>query len=52
MSAPNGIGLAAVLLASLAARAEEGVAVSEATKDDSGFLVHEVRSPHFLATPR
>jgi S-formylglutathione hydrolase FrmB len=46
VNAANSIGLAAVLLASLAARAEEGVAVSEATKDDNGFLVHEVRSPY------
>jgi S-formylglutathione hydrolase FrmB len=44
------IGLTAVLLALPAIRADEGVTISEAKADDSGVLVHEVRSPYQAKT--
>jgi hypothetical protein len=38
--------LTLTLLAPPTPRADEGVSVSDAKKDDEGFLVHEVRSPY------
>ena len=46
MNAATCIGLTITLLAIPAVRADEPVAISEAKKDDNGFLVHEVRSPY------
>lgn len=43
MNAATGIGLIAALLAFPTVRADEAVTISEAKKDDNGFLVHEVR---------
>ena len=45
MNASTGIRLLVALLAVSTVRADEDVAISEARKDDDGFLVHEVRSP-------
>ena len=45
MNGAFGISLTFALLAVLNVRADEAVTISEAKKDDSGFLVHEVRSP-------
>jgi S-formylglutathione hydrolase FrmB len=42
----TGIGLTVALLAVQSVRADEAVTISEAKKDDNGFLVHEVRSPY------
>jgi S-formylglutathione hydrolase FrmB len=46
MNAIKSIVVSAALLAVPAVRADEAVAVSAAKRDDSGFLVHEVRSPY------
>jgi hypothetical protein len=45
VNAATGIGLAVALLAFATVRADEAATISEARKDDNGFLVHEVRSP-------
>ncbi|HVK07252.1 MAG TPA: alpha/beta hydrolase-fold protein [Gemmataceae bacterium] len=45
MNRPTLVVLSTALLTSPAARADEPVTVSGAKKDDTGFLVHEVRSP-------
>lgn len=50
MNAATGIGLIVALLAFSTVRADEAVTISEATKDDHGFLVHEVRSPYQAKT--
>ncbi len=50
MNAATGIGLTVALLALQTVRADQSVTVSEATQDDSGFLVHEVRSPYQAGT--
>jgi S-formylglutathione hydrolase FrmB len=42
----TGIGLTFALLAVPTVRADDAVTISEAKKDDGGFLVHEVRSPY------
>lgn len=50
MNRAIGIGLTVALLAFPTVRADETVAISEAKKDDSGFLVHEVRSSYQAKT--
>lgn len=50
MNAATGIGLTLALLAVPTVRADQAVTVSEAKKDDNGFLVHEVRSPYQAKT--
>lgn len=50
MNAVTGIGLIVTLLAFPTVRADEAVTISEAKKDDNGFLVHEVRSPYQAKT--
>lgn len=46
MNRTNWIGLLLAVLVALSGRADEPVTISEAKKDDSGVLVHEVRSPY------
>ena len=46
MNRAFGIGLTFALLAVSTIRADDAVMISEARKDDDGFLVHEVRSPY------
>jgi enterochelin esterase-like enzyme len=46
------IGLAMALFAVPSARADEAVTISEARKDENGFLVHEVRSPYQATATR
>jgi S-formylglutathione hydrolase FrmB len=46
VNAATGIGLTVALLAVQTVRADKAVAISEAKKDENGFLVHEVRSPY------
>ena len=46
MNTATGIGLTFALLAVPTVRADDTVTISEAKKDDGGFLVHEVRSPY------
>jgi S-formylglutathione hydrolase FrmB len=46
MNEATGIGLTLALLAIPTVRADGPVTISEAKKDDNGFLVHEVRSPY------
>ncbi|HMP57751.1 MAG TPA: alpha/beta hydrolase-fold protein [Gemmatales bacterium] len=46
MSRVFGIWATFALLAVSTVRADEAVTISEAKKDDSGFLVHKVRSPY------
>ena len=41
-----GVGLTFAFLAVSTIRADETATISEARKDDDGFLVHEVRSPY------
>ena len=50
MNRATGIGLIVALLAFPTVRAHEPVTISEAKKDDSGLLVHEVRSPYQAKT--
>ena len=42
----NCVGLLLAVLVAPSVRADEGISISEAKKDDSGVLVHEVRSPY------
>ncbi len=50
MKRPYCVGLLLALLNALTVRADDPVSISEAKKDDSGVLVHEVRSPYQAKT--
>lgn len=50
MNPATGIGLTLALLTSLLSQAHDSVVISEARKDDHGFLVHTVRSPYQAGT--